>query len=190
MKKSELVYRELLFNAIEKKNNKLTQLELSKKLSISLSTVNNAIKPLVNMGAIQINLRNLRILDIKKILYHWANIRNLKKDIIYSTRIEKPVREIEKTMPDNIIFTAYSGYKIKFNDVPADYSEIYVYGDESIKERFPKNNGIPNLFVLKKDIIMKEITIANLFVDLWNIKEWYSKEFIKSLEAKLHGILE
>ena len=76
MKKSELVYRELLFNAIEKKNNKLTQLELSKKLSISLSTVNNAIKPLVNMGAIQINLRNLQILDIKKILYRESILKS------------------------------------------------------------------------------------------------------------------
>ena len=190
MKKSEFVYREILFNAIEKKNTKLTQLGLSKKLKISLSTVNNAIKPLKRMGAIQVNLKNLRVLDIKKLLYYWANIRNIQKDIVYSTRIEKPVREIEKLMPDNVVFAAYSSYKFKFNDVPADYSEVYVYGDEGIKERFPKNKGMPNLFILKKDNLMDNMTIANLFVDLWNLREWYSREFIKSMEEKLHGILE
>ncbi len=190
MKKIELIYNEILFQAIEKKNNILTQKGISTLLEISLSTVNYALKPLKNIGAIQINQRNFTIINKKKILLYWASIRNLEKDIIYRTRAEKSVIEIEKKMPQEIIFTAYSGYKFMFKDVPADYSEIYVYANDlnEIKKRFPENNKVPNLFVLKKENL-KKITIANLFVDLWNLREWYAKEFLNKLEERLNAIL-
>ena len=194
MKKAELVYREMLYQAIEKKNRVLTQAGLARGLNISLSIVNSAVKALEKMGAVAISPRNLKVTDIKKILYYWASIRNLQKDIIYATRVEKPITEIEKSMPDNAIFAAYTAYKFKFNDVPADYSEIYVYGDESLKGRFPPNKGVSNLFVLKKDNMIekygKTTTAANTFVDIWNLKEWYAKEFLKAMEERLNGILE
>lgn len=194
MRKIEIAYREILYQAMEKKNNILTQAELSRKLNMSLSTVNLSVKHLEDMGAIVINQRNFHVLDLKKILYFWASIRNLQKDIIYKTRIEKSVIEIEKLMPNNIVFSAYTAYKLLFKDVPADYSEVYIYGDENIKERFPEKKGIPNLFVLKKDKLIEKYgkiaTIANTFVDIWNIKEWYAKEFLKEMEKKLNGILE
>ncbi len=193
MKKQEAIYREILYNAIEKKEFRLTQLELSKKLSISLSTVNLAIKKLNSIGAVKITQRSFNVLDIKKILYFWASIRNLDKDIILKIRVEEPVREIERDMPD-IIFTGYTAYKHRFKDVPADYSEVYLYADqielEILKKRFFKYTSKiknPNLFVLKKDNLLniyKEIPISQVFVDLWNLKEWYAKEFINEVEKK------
>ncbi len=194
MKKSEIVLRELLYQSIEQKNRVLTQAELARTLKLSLSVVNKIVKLLEKMGAVEIRQRSLHIADIKKILYYWASIRNLPKDVIYSTRVELPVKEIEKQMPDNIVFGAYTAYKFLFKDVSADYSEVYVYGDETLKERFPPEKGPHNFFVLKKDELIdkygKTTSIANTFVDLWNLKEWYAKEFLKSMEEKLHGILE
>ncbi len=194
MKHLELVYREILYQAIEKKNRTLTQSSLAKALGISLNTVNNAVKKLEKIGAVEIKPRLFNVVDVKKILYFWASVRNLQKDIIYSTRVELPIKEIEKSMPDNVVFGAYSAYKFLFKDVPADYSEIYIYGDEDLKERFPENKGVPNLFVLKKDKTIlkygKTTTIANTFVDLWNIKEWYAKEFTNAIEKKLQKDLE
>ena len=194
MKNNELVYREIMYNVFEKKNNKLTQADLSRMLNISLSIVNKAVKNLDNIGAIKIHQRNFEVLDAKKILFYWASIRSLKKDIVYETRVEMPIREIEKNMSDDIVFTAYTSYKFLFKDVPADYSEVYVYGDINLKERFPKKEGIPNLFVLKRDKLTdkygKTGTIANTFVDLWNLKEWYAKEFVNAMEARINGILE
>jgi len=55
MKRTESVYREILYQAIEKNNFSLTQSELSKKLDLSLSIVNLSIKKLSNIGAIKIN---------------------------------------------------------------------------------------------------------------------------------------
>jgi len=193
MKKIEQVFREILYQAMEKQKRRLTQLELSKKLNISLSTINLAIKKLEKMGAVIIEKMGFRVIDIKKILYYWASIRNLEKDIIYKTRLEISVREIERSISD-VIFAVYSAYKFKFKDVPADYSEVYVYADEEeieeIKKRFPENNKFSNLFVFKKDENMdkygKTCTIAQIFVDLWNIKYWYASDFLKALENKLN----
>ena len=194
MKNTEMVYREILYHAIEKKNMRLTQAELARALNISLSIVNSAITKLKELGAVEVHPRNFHIIDVKKILYYWASIRNLNKDVIYKTRIEMPVKDIEKQIPDNAVFGAYSAYKFLFKDVAADYSEVYVYGDDDIQKRFPANTGVPNLYVLKKDNNIdkygKKTTIANTFVDLWNIKEWYAKEFVKAMGERLNGILE
>ncbi len=198
MKKTEAVYREILFRAIEKNKFILTQSELSKKMGISLSVINLALKRLNSLGAVKIQQRNFHVLDVKKILYLWASVRNLKKDTIFQTRIEAPVREIERILP-NIFYTACSAYKLRFDDVPADYSEVYVYADEkeleTIKKRicnlkvsFKNSKSNPNFFVLKKDSSLsmyKKLPLAQIFVDLWNLQEWYAKDFINALENKL-----
>ena len=192
MKRIEEIYREILYQAIENKKLKSTQLELSKRLNLSLSMVNLAFKPLKRMNAIKVNPRNYEIISTKKILLYWASMRNLEKDIIYKTRIDADASEIEKRMSANIVFTAFSGYKFMFNEVPADYSEVYVYGDLEAKERFKGKEGNPNLFILKKDKtfdLYKKLTIAQLFVDLWNLNQWYAKDFLKAMEEKLNGIL-
>jgi len=192
MKRIEEVYREILFLSMEKKNNSMTQSYLAKSLGISLSVVNLALAPLRKMNSIRIKQRGFDVTDKRKILYYWASIRNIERDIIYETRVEKPVKQIESEMPADVAYGAYSAYKFKFKDVSADYSEVYVYAYdiEEIEKRFPKNNKIANLFVLKRDDNMKEMTIAQIFVDLWNLKEWYAKDFLKSMEARLNGILE
>ena len=123
MKKIELVYREILYNAFEKRKFELTQSELSKKFGISLSVVNAAVKKLHNIGAVKISRRNFKIIDVKKAIYYWASIRNLDKDIVFKARVEMPVREIERNMPD-LTLTAYSAYKLIFNDSNMDFLRI------------------------------------------------------------------
>ena len=197
MKKIELVYREILYQHLEKKNNKMTQLAIALKLNISLSTVNHALRPLRAMVAVDVKLKNFAVVDGKKILYYWASLRSVGKDIVYKTRIEKPVQKIESEMPASIIYGAFSAYKFKFKDVPADYSESYVYSDDEsldeIKKRFPESKNVPNLFVLKKDDLMenygKTTTLAQTFVDLWNLREWYAKEFLTALEKKIEKMM-
>ncbi len=194
MKNIELVYREILYKTLEKKEMFLTQSELSKKLDLSLSIVNSGVRRLSMIGAVKIVPRGFKVIDVKKILYLWASIRNLEKDIIFRVRIEISVREIERVMP-NVVFTGYSAYKLIFNDVPADYSEIYVYADEKeleiIKKRISKfktSQNNPNFFILKKDNLIdlyNKIPLANIFVDLWNLKEWYAKDFILNFEKNL-----
>jgi len=192
MKKKEWVYREILYTTMELKEKKLTQLSLAQKLHISLSTVNNALKPLVKIGAVSVTGMGFRVTDEEKLAAYWASIRNLQKDIKYQTRADASISEIEKSMPPDIIYTAYSGYKFKFRDVPADYSEIYVYSSDikEMKTRFPELKGPPNLFVLDPDPQLPHLSkdsiapSCQLYVDLWNLKEWYAKDFLKALERR------
>jgi len=177
---------------MELKNNDLTQSYLSKHLGISLSVVNLALKPIRGINAIKVKQRSFSVIDKRKMLFYWASVRNLQKDILYSTRIDKDVKRIESEMPSNVEYAAYSAFKFMFKDLPADYSEIYVYSKdtEEIKKRFPENKNSPNLVVLRKDENMEKMTLANLFVDLWNLKEWYAKDFLKAMEEKINGLLE
>lgn len=193
MKKIERVYREILYQTFEKKTREMTQKFLSEKCRVSIGNVNYALKVLENMNSIEKKLRKFLVLNPKKILVYWASIRNLKKDIIYSTNSQKDLRQTESEMPP-CMFTAYSGYKLRFGEPPAGYSEVYVYDSkESVKSRFPKREGKDNIFVLNSDEHLesfKEVPLAQMYVDLWNLETWYAHEFIKKLEEIIDGILE
>lgn len=195
MLKKEWVYREILYQ-LENKNNSFTQRNLAALCSMSIGNVNKAIKPFVHMNAIDKKHLGFRVIDVRKILFYWASMRRLDRDVVYQTFVDMPVRVVEKMMP-SCLFSAYSGYKFRFGSGPADYSEVFAYvGSEymsKIQERFPKDKRKPNLIILDMDDHLRkftEIPLAQLFVDLWNINTWYAKEFLDSLEGVMNGILE
>jgi len=185
MLKSELVFLEVFRGA-------KTQKEMAERLGISLSTVNNAIEPLARIGAIEKRNFGFRLVDREKALAYWASARNLEKDIVYKTRAGLPITEIERLMPSGVAFTAFTAFRLRFKEVPADYSEVYVYANEEelaeVKKRFPQKDGPANLIVLSKPNNFSEEKIVPtelIFVDLWNLKEWYAKEFLNALKQKM-----
>ena len=188
MKKIEWVYREILYQAMENEKPFLKQTWLSKTCRISIGNVNKALKPLENINCIEKKPRGFLVIQPKKILTYWASIRNLQKDIVFRTHVNKNVNEIEKELPP-VMFTAYSSYKFRFKSIPSEYSEVIVYGDpRKIKERFETVKGVQNLIVLKQDphlLGFKEVPIAQLYVDLWNLNTWYANDFLKALEEKI-----
>lgn len=192
MTKKEIIWREILFQAIENKKIEFTQKELAQKYGFSLSTVFNALKIPRNTSAIE-GKRGFKIRDIEKFLYLWATFRNLKKDIIYQTAVKKGVFEIEGEMPPEVIFGAYSAFLKKHQEAPADYDKVYVYVEEAhleeIKRRFPLQKGYQNLIVLKADPWLKNFgkftPDCQTFVDFWNLPEWYAKDFLNALKAKI-----
>jgi hypothetical protein len=123
----------------------------------------------------------------------WATFRNLKKDIIYQTNVSKLVREIEGEMPPSTIFAAYSAFLKKYKFAPADYDKVYVYVEEKnlaeIKKRFPPQKGYQNLIALRADPWLKDFGYltpdCQTFVDLWNLPEWYAKDFLNALKEKI-----
>ena len=185
----EVIYREIIEEAL-KRNVSFTQLAIAKKFKFSLSTVNNALRPLVEIGAITKRHLGFDIIDVKKLLLYWSSTRKLSKDIIYKTRAELPVIKIEASLPNGCIYAAFSAYRFLYNDAPADYSEVYAYADSSllkeIKKRFPQSKGPENLIVLEPDKFLNEkMPVSQIYVDLWNIKEWYARDFINALDKRL-----
>ena len=193
MTKKETIWREILFQTIENKKTEFTQKELAQKYGFSLSTIFNALKIPRNSGAIEANGRGFKVIDIEKLLYLWATFRKLNKDVVYQTNVSKNVREIEGEMPAKIIFGAFSAFIRKYQETPADYDKIYIYAKkedlEAVKERFPVQKGNPNLIILKADPWLENFgkitTDCQTFVDLWNLSEWYAKDFLNALKQKI-----
>lgn len=193
MNKKEIIWREILSQAIENKRFEFTQKELAQKYKFSLSTVFNALKVPRNSGCIETGGRGFKVVDVEKWLYLWATFRNLKKDIIYQTHIDKNVKGIESEMPPDIIFSTFSAYFKKYKDAPADYDKVYIYSKKEkladIKSRFPLQKGTTNLIVISSDQWLEnfgKITPdCQTFVDLWNLPEWYAKDFLNALKQKL-----
>lgn len=203
MKKIEIIWRELLYQAIEKKNRRFTQKGLAKKFNFSTSTVFQALKAPRKMGAVRVTGRFFVLEDPEKLLYHWASVRNLKKELVFSLHVELPIFEIEGRMPPGIIFGGYSAARQILKEPPADYDRVFFYINDQllsleetskkIKERFPLGKGRPNLFALKADPFLgdygERTPIAQTFIDLWNLEDWYAKEFVNSLKKKIDELL-
>jgi hypothetical protein len=191
MFKKEIIWREILSQAIENKVNKFTQKGLAIKFDFSLSTVFNALKIPRQVGAVDVRGKYFTVTDAEKFSNVWATHRNLGKDIIYKTHVDLAPIKIEGEMPKSAVYGAFSAYRLKFNDVPADYDKVYIYSDdlEEIKKRFPAKEGLENLIILKSDKYLLEYgSIApsvQVYADLWNLKEWYARDFLESLKKKI-----
>jgi len=198
MKLYEIFYREIATDYLSGRNS-FTQRELSDRLGISIGNVNKALKALEAINAVRIAHRSFSIIAIDRLLLYWASHRNLNNDIVYSAFSDMRISEIEASMPNGIAFTAYTAYKKIYKSTPADYGEVYAYATESaineIERRFPRKSGAYNIFILKTDPVLagrikNSVAVAPLpsvFVDLWNIRTWYAKEFTDALSKKLFG---
>lgn len=195
MAKKEAIWRFLLNEAIVNKNYKFTQKELAQSFGFSLSTLNNSLRVPRDIGAVKVTGRYFTVEDKEKLLNLWATARAFSKDIIYSTHVEAPVKTIEGQMPSGVLFTAYTGFSQAFQQSPADYDKVYVYADASalaeLEKRFPPVKGYANLFVLKSDLWLKNLSnrgivpLVQIFVDIWNLGDWYAREFLAALRNKL-----
>lgn len=198
MQKIETIWHDLVWKALEKGEFHHTQKALSEKYNYSLSTVNLAVQSLAKIGGVRLSGKFFTVSDVKKILYYWATHRNLRKDIIYETYIGEPISEIEGMVPNRAIFACYTSARQILKEVPSDYSKVYFYFNEGdldvVKSRFPfKKTENPNVIVLKESSWQKNYgqtaSLPQTFVDLWNLSDWYAKDFLMVLEGKIDSLL-
>ena len=195
MKKIEIIWRELLYQAVEKGRREFIQKEIAANFGFSTSTVFQALKNPRKMGAVRVTGRYFILEDPEKLLYYWASVRNLKRDIIFSTHVNLPVLETESRMPAGIIFGGFTAARQILAQPPADYDKVYIYASDltEIRRRFPAKKGQPNLFVLQADNFLADYgqvtTLGQTFADLWNLPDWYAKEYVKALKEKIDGLL-
>lgn len=196
MKKIEFIWREILYQTLEKRVARFEQKQLAAQFHISTSTVHAALLPLRDLGAIDIGGRGFSVIDYEKILYHWANHRKINRDITARLSVSLPVSEIEGFMPADAIPAVYSAFTETFRTPPADYDAVWFYhpDPETVKKRFASqsSNGKPNCFILHPDPFLTQyptLPLSQLFIDLWQMHDWYAKEFIKRLKEHIDGLL-
>jgi len=190
--KGEPVYREILRGVYELKISHFNIRSLSKATGIPPSTVSHSLKQLKEMGAIDVGRSGLTVKNPKKILLYWCSVRRLAPSVIYRKHLEMAVEEIEGLVPPSTIFTAFTAFKRRFEYAPAEYSEVYAYGElDEFRARFgspslPKERN--NLIVMAPDAHLKRLgraTLAQIYADLWNIPSWYSQDFINELDKMI-----
>ncbi|KXB07794.1 hypothetical protein AKJ56_02340 [candidate division MSBL1 archaeon SCGC-AAA382N08] len=193
MNKKQVIWRDILFHALQDKKLEWTQQELARKYNLSSSTVFNALKVPRKSNVVKVGGRGFEVKNVEKFLHIWATLRDLEGDVIYETNVSDSVTDIEKKMIPEAVFGSYTAYHEKYGEMPADYGKVYVYLQEKdlskLKERFPEREGYENLVVLKVDPRLEDFgkltPDCQTFVDLWNHSEWYAEEFLKALEEKL-----
>lgn len=194
MLKKEIIWRDILENAIHKKQYQFTQKDLAQNYGFSSSTVFNALVIPRAQGAIAVSGRGFSVTDVEKLLYIWATQKNLARDVVYQTSVSMGARAIEGLAPAGVVFGGCSAYAHAYGDSPAEYDAVYWYADATtiaeIKKRFPKRAGPANFFILKEDPFLKRFGSrvtpdTQIFTDLWNMKEWYAKDFLTAIKQKL-----
>lgn len=179
MLKKERVYRELL--RFPERKRMITQRELAGTCKVSLNLVNSVVRELKRVGALAVYPMGLNILDPAKILYAWGSQRDVERDISLRYAIGLPIHEIEKNMPGDVVFTAFSGWRLKVGQAPFDYNRVYVYAQPSAEpivkrllSTLPRARGDANTLVMLVDdphlFACSEHQIApvgQLFVDIY-----------------------
>lgn len=196
MKKTEVIWREILYQALEKQNlDPFTQQALAQSFGFSTSTVFQALKVPRQIGAIQTSGRQSRLASTEKFLLFWGTHRRLERDIIYQTWVPENALRLESLLPSGVILGAFSAYRWHFKEAPADYDRVYIYAPSpaQLRQRFPtKGRGASQLFVLKQDQWLSRYgpatPWAQTFADLWSLPTWYAQEFAQALLSRIRGV--
>lgn len=195
VRKTDRVLREILYRVYERNEPFMSQKSLAQACGLSMDTVNRLVAKLNQFRAIKKKPLGFRVINPKKVLSYWASTRNLARNIVYSTYSPDPVPKIEDELPPGSIFTAYSGYRLKFGRTPIHYEEVFVYADpDGVRRKFPESKvERRNLFVLRTDPHLgrvgkdRAVPLAQLYVDLWQIGGAKADRFILELEKRLEA---
>ena len=192
VKKTDRVLREILYRVYERNESFMSQKSLAQACETSMDTVNRVVNKLNRFRSIEKKPFGFRVTNAKKILTYWAGARNLARDVTYSTYSPDSVEEMEREFSRGV-FTAYSGYKLKFEEIPVHYEGVYVYADaEEARRRFPESKALKrNLFVLSPDPHLERVSekgsvpLAQLYVDLWQIGGATADRFLLEIDHQI-----
>jgi hypothetical protein len=186
-----MVWRHLLVGALDDGNRRTSLSELSRQLALPASTVHQALERPRSIGAIRGGYGGLRVLDPVRLQLLWAARRELAADVVYTTRVSRPIQEIEAGLPASAIPTAYTAFvRHQGVNLVADYDEVVLYGSaDELRRRFAPRSGQPNLIVLEPDPLLAQYgpvaPRCQVYADLFNLPTWQAQRFLKALDREL-----
>ncbi len=189
--RTEMVWRHLLVGAQDLGIRRSSLTQLSVELELPVSTIHKALERPRAIGAVRGGASGLRVLDPKRLQLIWAALRDLNRDIVYSTRVPMTVSEIEARLPVSAIPTAYTALVLHAGrNLVADYEQVVVYADANeVRRRFPRRRGQANLLVLEPDPLLSRYgRIAprcQVYADLFNLPTWQAQRFLEALDREL-----
>lgn len=188
-----MVWRHLLVAANDSGIRRSSLTKLSAELELPVSTIHKALERPRAIGAVQGSAGGLRVLDPRRLQLMWAASRDLRRDLVYTTRVPMAIREIEARLPTSAIPTAYTAFvQHEGRNVVADYEQVVVYADgNELRRLFPPRPGQANLLVLEPDHLLrrygKVAPTCQVYADLFNLPTWQAQRFLETLDRQLAG---
>ncbi len=103
--RTEMVWRHLLVAALDLGIRRSSLTQLGAELNLPVSTIHKALERPRAIGAVRGSASGLRVLDPRRLQLLWAAQRDLKRDIVYATRVALTVSEIEARLQVSVIPT-------------------------------------------------------------------------------------
>ncbi len=189
--RTEIVWRHLLVAALDRGDRRSSLTQLRAELDMPVSTIHKALERPRAIGAVRGSASGLRVLDPKRLQLMWAGLRDLRRDIVYATRVPMEVSEIEARLPGSAIPTAYTAFvRHEGRNLVADYEQVVVYADwNEVRRRFPLRRSQANLLVLEPDPLLSRYgRIAprcQVYADLFNLPTWQAQRFLEALDREV-----
>ncbi len=189
--RTEMVWRHLLVAALDLGIRRSSLTQLGAELNLPVSTIHKALERPRAIGAVRGSASGLRVLDPRRLQLLWAAQRDLKRDIVYATRVALTVSEIEARLQVSVIPTAYTAFVLhEGRNVVADYEQVVVYGDgNEVRRRFPRRRGPANLLILEPDPLLSRYgrvaPRCQVYADLFNLPTWQAQRFLEALDREL-----
>jgi len=186
-----MVWRHLLVAALDLGIRRSSLTQLGAELNLPVSTIHKALERPRAIGAVRGSASGLRVLDPRRLQLLWAAQRDLKRDIVYATRVALTVSEIEARLQVSVIPTAYTAFVLhEGRNVVADYEQVVVYGDgNEVRRRFPRRRGPANLLILEPDPLLSRYgrvaPRCQVYADLFNLPTWQAQRFLEALDREL-----
>jgi hypothetical protein len=196
MRKNARVLREILYRVYDRGEYFMSQKDVAEACGVSLDTVHRVVSRLSSFRGVEKRPFGFRVVDPRKCLQYWAATRNLPADLLYATYSPDSPAEIERDMPEDTVYTAFSAFTKRFGGSPIGYEEVYVYARvDEVRRRYPESRALrTNLYVLRPDPHLLRLSpggippLAQIYVDLWQIggstADRYLLELDRRLEAK------
>jgi hypothetical protein len=189
--KTEIIWRHLLVEAIEKGNRRSTISGLSERFDFAASTVHRALEVPREIGAIETLRSGLVTRDPMRFLLHWAGTRRLLRDHPFAVHTGLPVGEIQDRLPVGTVLTGSAAYSQRFSNDVADYSIVYCYNaaPDEILEYVPDKRGEPDLIILEPDPFLSDYgsiaSVPQTYVDLFTTAGWQAQRFLHRMSERL-----
>ncbi len=191
LNKTEILWRHLLVEALERDNRRTSVTELSERFEFAPSTVHRALVVPREMGSLDRVRSGLVLRDPMRLLLHWAGSRRLAHDRPYKIHTGLEVGEIQDRLPVGAVPTGAAAYARRFRNEVADYSAVYCYhADPSVLgESFPDEFGEPDLIIIEPDPFLRDYgeiaSVPQTYVDLFVTAGWQAQRFLHAMIERL-----
>jgi hypothetical protein len=191
LSKTEILWRHLLVEAIERDNRRSSITELSERFGFAVSTVHRALVVPRQMGAVDTLRSGLVTRDPMRLLLHWAGARRLAHDHPLKIHTGLPVNKIQDRLPPGTVLTGAAAYARHFRNDVADYTTVYCYHADphAVLQSVPDKIGEPDLVVLEPDPFLRDYgdiaSVPQTYVDLFVTSGWQAQRFLHRMNERL-----